>query len=180
MIISPLLFASCFMFLTVLLLLGIIYGRFHWTIKALLVVSSLLFCSFDYSAYQNTLGYPVFVNPPETFQFYFGIVQEPDRVDSGRIYLWISIPNQKEPRVIEIPYSKRNRDTTASAKERVKKGESVYMSMKGKQDKQSEGDGNNGSPGNGASGHSDNNVPYDLKDKVLDFVQPPDTVPKKE
>jgi hypothetical protein len=167
------------MFITALLLLGIIYGRFHWTIKALLVVSSLLFCSFDYKAYQDTLGYPVFVSPPETFQFYFGLVQEPSR-DPGKIYLWISIPNQKEPRVIEIPYSKRNRDTTASAKEKVKRGEQVYMSMKSKQGK-GDADGNNGQPGEGkATGHSGNTVPYDLKDNVLDFVPPPDTVPKKE
>lgn len=184
MIISPIQFASCFMFLSSILLLGVIYGRFHWILKAVLVVSSLLFCTVAYKGYQNTLGYPVFMSPPDTFRFYYAIVNEPNEYEKGSIFIWISFPHQKNPRVIEIPYSKKSRDMMAEAKERVKKGEVVYMAKNKKNDEGQDGDKSkrgdkSGKGGSLQSNGGSNTVPYHLDDETLDFIPPPDTLPKK-
>lgn len=192
MIIEPIQIAGSFMFLCILLLLGTIYSRIHWTIKSSLVVSSLLFCIFTYNAYENALGYPIKATPPSPFQLLWGITREPatSQHDPGAIYLWITDPKGRiEPRSIELPFSKQNRDVIAKAKKKIEAGEKVFMSMKAgdKKDLKGEGDGTNqGSqgrapgahPGNGTS-VGDNKLPYFLRDEVLDFTPPPDTIPQK-
>jgi hypothetical protein len=186
MIITPLEFTASFMFLCSLLLMGVIYGRSHWLLKAILVVSSLGFSIVCYKGYQNILGYPVSIKTPETFQFLFGVVKEPypAKNEHGAIYIWIIMPLNSEPRAIQLPYSKPNREAVQAAKEKVKKGERVFMtkkSVEGEEDKDGKGIGrkNSGKPGtqNGAGGG--NTVPYELDNDILDFVQPELTIPNK-
>ncbi len=190
MILMPLQFTASFMFLCALLLLGTIYSRIHWIIKATLVVSSLLFCFVSYHGYENTLGYPVAAELPSIFQLLYPAVHEPvpSKHDDGAIYLWIADPNGRdEPRAIIIPYSKQNRDVTSQAKKKIQKGEQVFMSFK-KKGQDSDGDdgtqgnksnGKNGKVGNKGGTSGTNNLPYYTNGQVLDFEQPADTVPKK-
>jgi hypothetical protein len=188
MIITPIQIAAAFMFLCAMLSLGVIYGRIHWTLKALLVVSSLAFCVVAYDAYQGALGYPVIAKPPALFQFMYGIVHEPasSRGDIGAIYLWLVDPKgHSEPRAIQLPYSKTNRDAIAQAKKKIQAGQQVFMSFSDGQSKDGKGDGaaapgKNGRPGDQRSSGGGNTVPYKLDSIVLDFAPPPDTLPKKQ
>lgn len=174
------------MFLCTLLLLGVIYSRIHWILKAVLVISSLMFSVFAYEAYQNALGYPVPLDPPAYFRFVYGMSVDPNPSanDPGAIYLWILDPNgQEQPRAIAIPYSKENRKKIAEAKKQVEAGKQVYMGKStgdGADDGSPDGKSGNGNGKQGLNGSpGSNTLPYNTRNSIIDFKQPPDTLPKK-
>ena len=181
MYITALEFALSFMFIVTILLLGILYGRFHWLLKSLLVVSSLVFCIFSYNAYVDILGYPANVEPTQVFRFYSGIVRDPNpsKNDKGAIYLWINEGKGRvEPRSIELPFSKETRETIAKAEGKIKNGEIVYMSFQSGNISGNNPNGTqNGGSGQLSQGSGTNKSPY--SGGRLDFVPPPDTLPKK-
>jgi hypothetical protein len=181
--ISPLLFVTCFMFVVSLLLLGVLYSRIPWTVKAGLVVASLGFSLLFYYGYVDSLGFPTQVRPPALFRFIYGVVREPMQVnnDAGAIYIWIIVDGWQQPRAIAMPYSTENRKAIAAAKKQVAAGKTVYMGV-GKGDngeKTDKGDSTNGTQNKSSSGS--NLMPYELHgQETLLFEKPPDTVPKKE
>ena len=137
--IAPILFVACFMFLAVLLLLGVIYSRIHWVPKAILVAVSLLFGGIFYHAYMGSLGYPAQVAPPRLFRFVYGMVREPYLLkdDPGAIYVWMLTPGGEVPRVVTLPYSAATRKIIGDAKKKVQDGEVVYMGLTGEGQNQS-------------------------------------------
>lgn len=177
--ISPLMFTASFMFLTILLLIGVIYSRMHWSVKAFLVLSSLLFSGFFYHGYIGSLGYPALIDPPKLFRFIYAVVHEPSVIsdDPGAIYIWL-MTDSSTPRSIVIPYSVENRKKVAQAKKKVQEGQIVYM---GKPENQKR-DGN--SIGTGGQQHKSigsSSVPYNVDGSDdLAFKPTPDTVPKKD
>lgn len=163
-------FCSAFMFLAIILLLGLIYGRINWTLKALLVVSSLVFCKLSYNAYQNILGYPVVaVNLPDVFRLYNSITHEPNPSmnEKGRIFIWITDPKAKDstlPRAVELQYSKQLRDKLDDATGKEKDGP-VYMTTK---------------PQTKSNRHGDSDADdFSEGSTDLDFVKPSNTLPPK-
>ena len=185
--ISPLLFVACFMFIAILLLLGVIYSRVHWVLKSILLVISLLFGVVFYRGYVGSLGYPAPITPPPLFRFLYGFVHEPFLLkgDPGAVYIWMMMPGSEMPRVIAVPYSTASRKIIGDAKQRVERGEMVYMGLTGTGQNKSGGDGGSSASGNNSAykspmtGHR--SVPYDVQgDKTLEFEAPPDTVPRKD
>ena len=188
--ISPLTFVACFMFLTMLLLIGVVYSRIHWLLKAGLVVISLGFSVFFYQAHVNALGYPVAAQPPPMFRFLYSVVREPAKNDPGVIYVWLFEKGAADPRVIALPYSTEARKMMNAANKKVGKGDMVFMGKRG--EGQEGQDGKEGKPGEGQQGkgrksnsaeqqhgQGDNQLPYNVHGNALEFKAPPDTVPKK-
>lgn len=185
---SPLLFAAGFMFMAILLLLGVIYSRIHWLIKALLVAISLVFCALFYQGHLDSLGYPAPIDAPPLFRFVYALVREPYPLkdDPGAIYVWMVVPDHETPRVMAIPYSEENRKVIAEAKKKAQGGEAVYMGIGAGKSKDGNGEKGNSSAGGVAgaahklaSGGS-TTVPYEVHGDALMFKAPPDTVPKKD
>jgi hypothetical protein len=187
MLVSPLLFVAAFMFLCALLLIGVIYSRIHWILKAILVASSLGFSTFAYTAYETARGYPVQAQPPKVFRYLGNMVREPSSSsnDPGAIFVWLVDPKGRvEPRAIVIPYSKENRDALSRAKKKMSGGEDVFMSLSEKEEdggaESRNGGGNQGTAeGQRQGGRGGDSRPYKTKHQVLDIVPPPDTLPKK-
>ena len=185
--ISPLLFVGCFMFIAILLLLGVIYSRVHWLLKATLVVVSLGFGGLFYRGYVGSLGYPAPVQAPSLFRFLYGYIHEPYALkgDPGAIYVWLMTPDNELPRVISMPYSAASRKVIGEAKKKVEQGEMVYLGLAGEgKSKSGEGGTPSSSPG-GGSEHKlptgRNSLPYDVRgETTLEFEAPPDTVPRKD
>ena len=185
--ISPLLFVVCFMFLAVLLLLGVIYSRVHWIPKAILVLISLLFGGVFYQGYLASLGYPAPITVPAMFRFVYAYVREPYPLkgDSGAIYIWMLTPGNEVPRVMSVPYSDKTRKMIGEAKKKAERGEIVYLGLAGN-GKSSDGGGKASSsdPGSGSTHKSSmgpKSLPYDVKnEETLEFKAPPDTVPRKD
>ena len=186
--ISPLLFAVCYMFLTVLLLLGVIYSRVHWMPKAILVVTSLAFGGVFYHGHLGSLGYPAPITAPPLFRFVYGIVREPYLLkgDPGAIYVWMETKDAEVPRAISMPYSAANRKIIGDARKKVEQGELVYMGLSGDGQAKSDSGGRVSStdPGSSSANKSSmgrNSVPYDVRnEQTLEFKTPPDTLPRKD
>lgn len=185
--ISPLLFVACFMFIAILLLLGVIYSRVHWVLKSILLVVSLLFGVIFYRGYVGSLGYPAPIDAPPLFRFVYGFVHEPFLLkgDPGAIYVWMMTPGNDMPRVIVMPYSAATRKIIGDAKERVARGETVYMGLAGTGKSKSGGEGGSDGSGNNSAHKSPmtgpKSLPYDVHgDKTLEFEAPPDTLPRKD
>ena len=175
----PLIFTASFMFLAILLLIGVIYSQVRWWLKAILVISSLLFSGFFYQGYIASLGYPAPIDTPKLFRFVYGIVQEPSPLtnDPGAIYIWMLI-DSNTPRAIVIPYSAENRKLIAQAKKRIADGQIVHMGKASKTDTMpSNAQGSSGQQNKSGVGSS---VPYHVEGDVdLAFQPTPDTLPKK-
>ncbi len=154
MIISQLQFAGVFMFLTALLLIATIYSNIHWSFKAILTLSSIVFCLFAFSAYEDSEGYPINARPPAKFEYVGSFIRPPNPItnDAGKIYLWIIDRRVSDlPRVIAIPYTKEQQKVMDEAKQRKSQKQRVLL-------------GHDNSPGT----------------PTFDFIQPEDTVPTKE
>lgn len=177
-----LLITASAMFVFVLLLIACIHSVLHWTIKSMLISMSLVVAAMDYHILVNSLGYPVSDDPPSRFKLLGVVVDEPDQRtgSKGEIYIWYQDPKNAEPRNITMPYTKELHKKMGEAKERLRKGENVYMMDASNQDGDAQnGSGKNkkgsGKPGDGRG----NGRPSDLQ-APLDFVPPPDTIPEKD
>jgi hypothetical protein len=187
------------MFLMVILLIGVIYSRLHWAAKSGFIIMSLVCACVSFVTFRAALGWSVKLpKAPAEFQFIFGAAREPisGKGDPGAIYLWIIEPGTKEPRSIQIPYSREAHKKVEQAKKKVGEGKTVYMKGgtgdddedgdeaeagqegkgKGKKGKRSK-PGRDAKLGNGATGQSDTD---DDSDADIDFIPPPNTLPEKD
>jgi hypothetical protein len=101
-----------FGFLTILLLLFLVYTRISWLIKAFFITFSLITFFFAFSTLSNSYGWPYHHKLPELWKFSWVEVVEPSQLDPGCIRFWIHEYRSdlhdfdSTPRVYEIPYSK--------------------------------------------------------------------------
>jgi len=159
--ISPLLFTASFMFIVCLLLLGVIYSRIHWLLKASLVLISLAFCSFFYIAFDHSLGYPTAVKPDDRLPYVASVVREPAPAshDPGAIYVWLMV--QGVPRAIVLPFSIENRHVLSRANQQIETGTAINVSIQKPKSRTDQ-------------------VPYDVTDDAtLEISQPDDDLPRK-
>lgn len=97
--------------LAVLLLVMILYTRFHWGIKAGVVVLVSMFYSLSYVSLVNLLGWPTSEHLPDHFRLVAAEIYEPDKAQGtpGEIYLWVTSLDENAgrttPRAFKIPYS---------------------------------------------------------------------------
>jgi hypothetical protein len=175
-----LLFIAGFMFLAAVLLLGLIYGRLHWGLKASLIVMSLLFCGLFYSGLIDSLGYPAPAQPPAVFEFLSAAIREPTRDSQGAVYIWLLSPGNDLPRAIEVPYSSENRRAVARAKERLQGGR-VFMSLHPASPSSHGSQGGGGANASGKGHGKSGDKLYDVHGTpTLEITTPPDTLPRKE
>ena len=177
-----LLITTSAMFIFVLLLIACIHSRLHWAIKSFLISISLLVTAIDYHILVDSLGYPVSDDPPSRLKLMGVIIDEPDPHirSKGGIYIWYQDLHNIEPRNITIPYSKELHKKMSEAKERLRKGENVYMMDTSKQSGDAQGKSSNGKQGSGKpNGNGSNSNPDNLQ-VPLDFIPPPDTIPEKD
>jgi len=115
------------MLLIVLLLIGTIYSKLHWIAKSTFIISSIFSVGVIYKLLTDDLGWPVTDSVPNEFEFISAVVSEPNKNDSGHIYLWYSTKFTNIPRSIIIPYTKEDHKKILEASNQIKDGKKVYM-----------------------------------------------------
>lgn len=112
---------SSYVVLGALLLVMLVYSRFHWVVKGLLV---LFVSSFFYVAYHSLpdfMGWPTSYERPDKMQVVAIYIDAPNKV-----YLWghdmaLGISGQR-PRAYELPYTTRLNNSLNIASHKIKKG----------------------------------------------------------
>ena len=168
------------MFMMAMLLIGVIYSRLHWSAKAFLMVSSLIIVAMDHTAFTRSLGWPVADELPNRFKLLGAVINEPSKIkaDKGAIYVWYVTQGVKEPRSVEIPYSKDMHKKMAKAQEMLGKGQQVYMGRSGIGE---DGEPLKGKPGNGTENGKGNSGQSTYRSQgPIDFIPPPDTLAPKD
>lgn len=181
---TPVLFLSIgYMFITALLLIALIYSRFHWILKSGLIIASLLFTALFMHGYVAALGYSVIAPTPERFRFISSLIREPSASDAGAVYVWlVDLAGRHEPRALELPYSKQTRAMMETAKKRQQSGDTVYM---GKKDKGQGKKGANNYPTTSQNpgkktDHPNDGISVEIEGgNDLDFINIPDELPAK-
>lgn len=123
---------TCYVVLATLLLSLNLKSAWRWQVKAAGIAVTAAFFVVAFVAIEAMLGWPTEGAPPERFQLYAAMVQEPDRQGDGRgtIYLWLS-PRGPEgvasgpPRAHALPYSRELHRQVAEAKARLEEGHPV-------------------------------------------------------
>lgn len=183
------------MFTLVLLLVGVLYSRLHWTLKAGLIVLSMGAAVLSFHTFRESRGWPVVMaEAPDLFQFISGVAREPnpERQDKGALIFWIVEPGKKEPRAITLPYSRENHKKMEQAKGKAAKGETVHMGKKAEGQGQGSGKGEGagrggtgkggkGGQGQGAGqGQGPGSGGRDTTGGLIDFVMPQSDLPSKD
>lgn len=97
--------------LAVLLLVMVLYTRFHWAIKAAVVVLVSVYLPVSYFSLVGILGWPTYGKLPDRFRLVGAEVYEPDKAQGtpGEIYLWVTALSERAgrttPRAYKLPYS---------------------------------------------------------------------------
>ncbi len=114
--------------LAVLLLVMILYSRFHWGLKAVVVILVSLYFPVSYFSLVSLLGWPATLKLPDRFRLVAAEVYEPDKAQGtpGEIYLWVSSLSENAgrvtPRAYKIPYSPTLHSKLEEAKKGLKAG----------------------------------------------------------
>ncbi|VWX37204.1 hypothetical protein [Limnobacter sp. 130] len=117
-----------YIFLAALLLLALVYGRIHWSLKLVLIVVSVGFYWVSYINWQNAQGWPSQAELPKRFLFYAVVVEEPDKTEGikGRLFVWASdLANDRPsetPRAYELPYDKELHVKLDAAQRQMRNG----------------------------------------------------------
>lgn len=97
--------------LAVLLLVMVLYTRFHWAIKSVVVVLVAVYLPISYFSLTGILGWPTYGKLPDRFRLIGAEVYEPDKAQGtpGEIYLWVTALSDRAgratPRAYKLPYS---------------------------------------------------------------------------
>ncbi len=114
--------------LAVLLLAMLLYSRFHWGVKAAVVVLVTAFYPVSYIALVDLLGWPTGTHLPDSFRLVAAQVYEPDKAQGapGEIYLWVTAlsdnAGRSTPRAYKIPYSAALHEKLDEAEKGLKNG----------------------------------------------------------
>lgn len=97
--------------LAVLLLVMVLYTRFHWALKSAVVVLVAVYLPVSYFTLVDAFGWPTYGHLPDRFRLVGAEVYEPDKSQGtpGEIYLWVTALSDRAgrapPRAYKIPYS---------------------------------------------------------------------------
>lgn len=107
-----LMLAVCYALLVFLLLILCLATRWHWCLKAALVLLASGFFIFNSQTLRGLSGWPSEDSLPEKFVFLSAVFDEPSpaRDHPGAIYIWINPMKDNQPlempRVFRLPYEK--------------------------------------------------------------------------
>lgn len=119
---------ASYVVLALLVLVMILYSRFHWILKAGVVVLVSAFYPVSYLAFMALLGWPTEQRLPDRFRLVAAQVYEPDkqRATTGAIYLWATDLSTRAgrvtPRAYELPYSVTLHERVVEASKQLQKG----------------------------------------------------------
>jgi len=110
-------FASIYVFLSILLLLMIIYSRAPYWLKAIPIVISIFFLIGSYNTIDGLLGRPAKLDLPSEFVYVYHVTEAPNPANDfpGRII--ILLKDKFGFRLHEIPYAKPARKKLQQAKQ---------------------------------------------------------------
>ena len=98
--------------LAVLLLCLCLATRWHWAVKAAMVVLVSGFYAFSHTTLQGVSGWPTEAELPKRFMLLAAVFDEPSpaRGHAGAIYIWVNPMKDHQPldmpRVHKLPYEK--------------------------------------------------------------------------
>lgn len=101
-----------YVFLTALVLLSLVYSRWHWSLKAGLILVALVFYWASYQGWKESQGWPTATQLPDKFLLHFTVIEEPDDEIGleGQIFIWLTDLSAHEvaaePRAYRLPYEK--------------------------------------------------------------------------
>lgn len=107
-----LMLAVCYALLVFLLLILCLATRWHWCLKAALVLLASGFFIFNSQTLRGLSGWPAEDSLPEKFVLLSAVFDEPSpaRDHPGAIYIWINPMKDNQPlempRVFRLPYEK--------------------------------------------------------------------------
>jgi hypothetical protein len=108
--------------------LSLIYSRWHWLLKLLLVCMVLVFSGYSYQGWKQAQGWPTDVEVPERFLLNGAVVEEPfpEKGTEGNIFLWLSdLAGNKlspEPRAYRLAYDEKLHVDIQQALSRMRDG----------------------------------------------------------
>lgn len=155
--------ASAFMFALLLLLVAVIGSGLRWQLKALLILSSLLAVWAGHHSWVTSLGWAVPDTPSHRMQVLAFEIREPTRATAGAIWIWYIPEGREEPRAIRLPYSREMHERVQRARAAIEAGEEVHMQ---RPDRHGGREGREG--------------PESAQQVPLDFIPPPQTLPRKQ
>lgn len=109
---SLLMLAVCYALLVFLLLILCLATRWHWSLKAAMVLMASGFFIFNSQTLRGLSGWPAEDSLPEKFVFLSAVFDEPSpaRNHPGAIYIWLNPMKDNQPlalpRVFRLPYEK--------------------------------------------------------------------------
>jgi hypothetical protein len=117
-----------YVFLLALLMLMLLYTRWPWLLKAVMV---LLVCGFyllSYKVWREAQGWPSTAALPERFLLHASVIEEPDQSkgSKGQIFVWASdLAGHRpaaQPRAYRLPYDKQVHSALEDAMQNMRNG----------------------------------------------------------
>lgn len=112
-----------------LLLVVLVYGRLHWSLKAAAVVVTSAFYVVSFGGMRGLLGWASTERLPVTFKLLKSRIVEPHSLegDPGSIYLWVEELDEDNrpsgvPRAYRVPYSDALAEKTHTAENEIAAG----------------------------------------------------------
>lgn len=112
-----------------LLLVVMVYGRLHWSLKAAAVVVTSVFYVVSFSATRGLLGWASSDRLPASFKLLQARIVEPHSLegDPGSIYLWVEELDEDHrpsgvPRAYRVPYNDTLAERTHAAQNAIAAG----------------------------------------------------------
>jgi Ca2+/Na+ antiporter len=117
-----------YVFLLALLMLMLLYTRWPWLIKAVMVLLVCGFYLFSYKVWRQAQGWPSTAALPERFLLHASVIEEPDqrKGSQGQIFVWASdlVDHRPaaEPRAYRLPYDKAVHSALEDAMQNLRNG----------------------------------------------------------
>jgi len=123
-----LILVSGYVIIALLLTIFCLQTRYHWGLKAVMIVVVSLFYSLNYFSMLGILGWPTEQELPDNFRLVAAQVIEANKLTGteGAVYIWAT-PFDKTlglttPRAYQIPYSETLHQQLSGAVEKQKQG----------------------------------------------------------
>jgi hypothetical protein len=114
-----------------LLLVVLVYGRLHWSFKAVAIVLISAFYVVSFAGMRGLLGWASADRLPVSFKLLAARIVEPHSLegDPGSIYLWVEELDEDNrpsgiPRAYRVPYDDSLAERTHAAENEIKAGRS--------------------------------------------------------
>ena len=117
-----------YVLLAALLVLVLLYGRLHYVIKMILVVSVSALYFYSYDGWKQVQGWPTQTTLPDHFLLHASVIEEPDQEKgtNGQIFIWASTLQgsfpSSEPRAYVVPYNQEVHSTLEDALRNMRNG----------------------------------------------------------